>query len=321
MERVRTLIPVIAAFLLLIGAFSALHTATPVAAQSDPIRVVTTIGMLADAARNIGGDRVDVHALMGPGIDPHLYKPTAGNVRDLADADIIFYGGLELEGRMADTLEKIARTKLAFATFESIPADLVRSPEAFKGKHDPHVWFDVTLWTYVVNAVTLELTNYAPEDAELFRTNADAYLAQLTTLDSWIREQVATVPENQRVLVTAHDAFGYFGHQYGFEVLGLQGISTATEASASDIQDLVDLIVERQIPAIFVESSVPPATIEAVQAAAQSRGWDVTIGQPLFSDAMGKDGTFEGTYIGMVTWNVNAIVSALTGGTPATPAA
>jgi manganese/zinc/iron transport system substrate-binding protein len=283
--------------------------------------VVTTIGMLADAVRNVGGDRVDVQALMGPGVDPHLYKPTAGDVGDLADADLIFYGGIELEGRMTDILEKIARTKPAFATFESIPAEYLRSPEAFHGKHDPHVWFDVTLWRYAVDAATRELSNYSPDDAEFFRANADAYLAQLTTLDTWVREQVATVPESQRVLVTAHDAFGYFGNQYGFEVMGLQGISTATEASASDIQDLVDLIVERQIPAIFVESSVPPATIEAVQAAAQSRGWDVSIGQPLFSDAMGKDGTFEGTYIGMVTWNVNAIVSALTGGTPATPAA
>lgn len=321
MNRSSKLIPIVMALLVAFGLFSTAHSAKPAAAQSDPIKVVTTIGMLGDAVRNIGGDRVEVQALMGPGIDPHLYKPTAGNVRDLANADIIFYGGLELEGRMADTLEKIARTKLAIATFESIPAELLLAPAAFKGKHDPHVWFDVTLWTYVVNAVTQELATYAPEDAEFFRTNADSYLAQLTTLDSWIREQVATVPENQRVLVTAHDAFGYFGHQYGFEVQGLQGISTATEASANDIQDLVDLIVERQIPSIFVESSVPPATIEAVQAAAQSRGWNVTIGQPLFSDAMGKDGTFEGTYIGMVTWNVNAIVSALTGGTPATPAA
>jgi manganese/zinc/iron transport system substrate-binding protein len=313
--------PLALALLLAFGTFITLHPATPAEAQSEPIKVVTTIGMLADAVRNVGGDRVDVQALMGPGVDPHLYKPTAGDVGDLADADLIFYGGIELEGRMTDILEKIARTKPAFATFESIPAEFLRSPEAFGGKHDPHVWFDVTLWVYAVEAVTQELSNYSPDDAEFFRVNADTYLAQLTTLDTWVREQVATVPESQRVLVTAHDAFGYFGNQYGFEVMGLQGISTATEASASDIQDLVDLIVERQIPAIFVESSVPPATIEAVQAAARSRGWDVSIGQPLFSDAMGKDGTFEGTYIGMVTWNVNAIVSALTGGTPATPAA
>jgi manganese/zinc/iron transport system substrate-binding protein len=309
------------ALLIALGYLTSMSLAKPAAAQSDPIRIVTTIGMLADAIRNIGGDRVEVSALMGPGIDPHLYKPTAGDVRELADADVIVFGGHELEGRMTDTLETIARTKPVFAALEALPTESLLAPEAFGGRFDPHVWFDVTLWSLVVDAVTGYLSDYSPDDAEFFRANADTYLVQLTELDSWVREQVATVPENQRVLVTAHDAFGYFGHQYGFEVQGLQGISTATEASANDIQDLVDLIVDRQIPAIFVESSVPPATIEAVQAAAQSRGWDVTIGQPLFSDAMGEDGTFEGTYIGMVTWNVNAIVSALTGAIPATPAA
>ena len=321
MRRIPGALSLTLAFLIAFGTLVSLQTPNPASAQSDPIKVVGTIGMIADAVRNVGGDRVDVTGLMGPGVDPHLYKPTAGDVTSLQDADVIFYGGLELEGRMTDILVKIARNKPTIAVTESIPGELLREPPEFSGKFDPHIWFDVTLWMYAIDTIATELSNYSPDDADYFRANADAYLAQLTTLDTWVREQVALVPEDKRVLVTAHDAFGYFGDAYGFEVHGLQGISTATEASASDVQDLVDLIVERQIPAIFVESSVPPATIEAVQAASRDRGWEVIIGQPLFSDAMGEDGTPEGTYIGMVTWNVNAIVSALSGGATASPQA
>lgn len=290
-------------------------------AQGDPIEVVATVGMIGDAVRNVGGDRVDVKTLMGPGIDPHLYKPTAGDARSFEGADIIFYGGLHLEGRMIDVLEKVARVKPVVAVTEAIPEDRLRTPPEFDGQHDPHVWFDVTLWMIVVDTIATELGNHWPDDAAYFRANADAYLAELQALDSWIRTEVDRIPDDQRVLVTAHDAFGYFGDQYGFEVHGIQGVSTASEASASDIQELTDLIVERQIRAMFVESSVPPATIEAVQAAARARGWEVGIGAHLFSDAMGEEGTFEGTYIGMVTWNVNAIVSALAGDAVATPAA
>ncbi len=319
MNRVARAISLTMALLIAFGALASFQPSGRVTAQSDPIDVVTTIGMIADTVRNVGGDRVNVTGLMGPGVDPHLYKPTAGDVTDLQDAEVIFYGGLELEGRLTDILVKIARTKPTIAVTESIPTELLREPPEFGGKFDPHIWFDVSLWMYAVETIATELSNYSPDDADYFRANADAYLAQLTDLDNWVREQAAIVPEAQRVLITAHDAFGYFGDAYGFEVHGLQGISTATEASASDVQALVDLVVERQIPAIFVESSVPPATIEAVQAATRDRGWDVTIGQPLFSDAMGEDGTPEGTYIGMVTWNVNAIVSALSGQAASTP--
>jgi manganese/zinc/iron transport system substrate-binding protein len=291
-------------------------------AQDDPIKVVTTIGMIGDAVKNIGGDRVEVISLMGPGVDPHLYKPTAGDVSDLEDADIIFYGGLELEGRMTDTFVKIARSgKPTFAVTEDIPEELLRQPEEFEGKFDPHVWFDVTLWMYAVNAINTQLAAYSPDDAATFQVNTDSYLAQLQELDQYVRAQIALIPEQSRVLITAHDAFGYFGQQYGMEVYGLQGTSTASEASAGDVQELTELIVSRQVRAIFVESSVPPATIEAVQAASRDRGWEVAIGGQLFSDAMGQDGTPEGTYVGMVRYNVDTIVAALSGSTPATPAA
>lgn len=293
---------------------SAVFSLQPSSAQADPIKVVTTVGMIADAVKNVGGDRVEVIALMGPGVDPHLYKPTAGDVSELEDADIIFYGGLELEGRMTDTFVKIARTgKPTYAVTESIPEELLRQPEEFEGKFDPHVWFDVTLWMYAVNEINTQLAAFSPDDAAAFQANADGYLAQLTELDQYVRDQIALIPEQSRVLITAHDAFGYFGQQYGMEVHGLQGTSTATEASAGDVQALTELIVSRQVRAIFVESSVPPATIEAVQAAVRDKGWDVTIGGQLFSDAMGEDGTPEGTYIGMVRYNVDTIVSALAG--------
>jgi manganese/zinc/iron transport system substrate-binding protein len=291
-------------------------------AQGDPIKVVTTVGMIGDAVRNIGGDRVDVINLMGPGVDPHLYKPTAGDVSDLEEADIIFYGGLELEGRMTETFEKIARTgKPTVAVSMEIPADYLLAHANYQGQYDPHIWFDVTLWMWAVNTISKNLQSFSPDDAAMFQANTDAYQAQLQQLDGYVREQIARIPEQNRILVTAHDAFGYFGNQYGIDVHGLQGISTATEASASDVQALTELIVSRQVPAIFVESSVPPATIEAVREACRAQGWDVTIGEPLFSDAMGEDGTPEGTYIGMVTHNVDAIVSALSAGSASTPAA
>jgi manganese/zinc/iron transport system substrate-binding protein len=281
---------------------------------ADPIKVTTTVGMIADAVRNVGGDRVKVTALMGPGVDPHVYKPTAGDVGRLDDADIIFYGGLELEGRMTDIFEKIGEGgKPTFAVTDGIPEDRLRLLEPGSTHHDPHIWFDVTLWKLAVNSIRDHLVEHFPEHAEYFAAQTDAYQLQLDALDQYIREQTATVPELQRVLITAHDAFGYFGDQYGYEVRGVQGISTASEAGTKDIQSLVDFIVERRIPAMFVESSVPPATIEAVQAASRDRGWNVLVGGELFSDAMGEEGTPEGTYIGMVTFNVDTITTALRG--------
>ncbi|MGC4107913.1 MAG: zinc ABC transporter substrate-binding protein [Thermomicrobiales bacterium] len=281
----------------------------PAALAQDRIRVTTTVGMIGDLVRNTGGDRVEVTALMGPGIDPHLYKPSAKDISTLSDADIIFYGGLHLEGRMVDTFEGIQRSgKPTFAVSDGIPEDRLLS---FDGAHDPHIWFDVSLWILALEEVIARLSDTFPDDAETFRTNGAAYRAELETLDAYVREQAGRVPEAQRVLITAHDAFAYFGRAYGFEVRGLQGISTASEAGAGDVQALIDFIVERQIGAIFVESSVSPATIEAVQEGSRARGWNVAIGGQLYSDAMGEEGTPDGTYIGMVTHNIDTIVGAL----------
>jgi manganese/zinc/iron transport system substrate-binding protein len=276
------------------------------------IKVTTTVGMIADSVKNVGGDRVEVTGLMGPGVDPHLYKPSTGDVSKLGQADIIFYGGLDLEGRMEELFEKMEQSgKPTFAVAGEIDPARLRKPIEFEGKYDPHIWFDVTLWQEAVKKVAKELGSLDPNSKALYQKNADAYLTQLDELHTYVKSQIATIPPESRVLITAHDAFGYFGQQYGVEVKGLQGTSTATEASARNVQDLAKMIADRKIKAIFVESSVPPATIEAVQKAVQSRGWDVKIGGQLFSDAMGNDGTPEGTYIGMVRHNVDTIVKAL----------
>lgn len=297
----------------------------PLAAAQDagaPIRITTTTGMIADLAENIGGDRVEVGSLMGPGVDPHLYKPSAGDIRRLEEADVIFYNGLELEGRMTDILVKIAVAGTpTVAVAEGIPEDLLHEPPQFAGKYDPHIWFDVALWKMAAQRVKDELAAIDPASDALYQANLDAYLAALDELHGYVGEQILRIPEDKRVLITAHDAFGYYGEQYGIDVRGLQGMSTATEATAGDIQALAEFIAERQIPAIFVESSVPPATIEAVQEAVRDRGFDVVIGGQLFSDAMGAAGTPEGTYIGMVRYNTDTIVGALTPAAAATPAA
>lgn len=279
---------------------------------SDKLRVVSTIGMIRDAVERVGGDHVESIGLMGPGVDPHLYRATAGDVRTLERADLVFYGGLELEGRMTDIFVKMARRGTpTFAVSERVPeTDLLEPPE-FEGKFDPHIWFDVLLWKRAVEVIRDALIDARPKHAEVFRRNADTYLKELDDLHRYVLQRAAEVPEAQRVLVTAHDAFGYFGRRYGFEVVGIQGTSTATEAGAGALRSLADLIARRKIKAIFVESSVPPATIEALQKAVRSRGWDVAIGGELFSDAMGQDGTPEGTYVGMVRHNIDTIAKAL----------
>lgn len=276
------------------------------------LRVVATTGMVADLAQRVGGDRVAVRALMGPGIDPHLYKASEGDLRRLEEADVILYNGLHLEAKMADVLEEIGESgRVTRAVAEAIPPHLlIRVSES---QVDPHVWFDVSLWRYALIAVRDTLADVDPAHAPVYRANAEAYLAELDALDAWVAAQASRVPRERRVLVTAHDAFGYFGAAYGFEVRGLQGISTVSEASARDVAELADFIVERRIPVIFVESSVSPRTIQAVQAAVAAQGFVVEIGASLFSDAMGDPGTPEGTYPGMVRHNVRAIVSGLLG--------
>jgi manganese/zinc/iron transport system substrate-binding protein len=277
------------------------------------IRVVTTIGMIADAAQNVGGERVSVTGLMGPGVDPHLYKASEGDVSTLSEADVIFYNGLHLEAKMGEVLEKMGGQIKTVAVTDSVDKSKLLSPPEFEGAYDPHIWFDVALWVKAVEAVRDTLIEVDPNSADLYKANAENYLARLEELHAYAQEQTARVPEQQRVVITAHDAFNYFGQAYGFEVRGLQGISTATEAGTGDVQELASFIAENQIPAIFVESSVPVRNIEAVQAAVQAKGFEVQIGGELFSDAMGDAGTDEGTYLGMVRHNVDTIVGALLG--------
>ena len=276
-----------------------------------PINIVTTIGMITDITENVGGDRVDVTGLMGPGVDPHLYKASEGDVSSLSEADVIFYNGLHLEAKMGEVLEQMGSRITTVAVTQNVDESLLLTPPEFEGAHDPHVWFDVTIWMTAVETVRDTLSEVDPDSADLYRANAAAYLEELTELDAYVREQTARVPEQQRVLITAHDAFNYFGRAYDFEVRGLQGISTATEAGTEDVQDLAAFIAENRIPAIFIESSVPVRNIEAVQAAVESKGFAVSIGGELYSDAMGDWGTEDGTYIGMVRHNVDTIVGAL----------
>ena len=277
------------------------------------IRVVATIGMITDVAQRVGGDRVFVQGLMGPGVDPHLYKARAGDVRKLSEADVIFYNGLHLEAAMGEVLEEMADRTRSVAVTDSIPRSALMHPPEFLGAYDPHVWFDVQMWMQTVDVIANALSAEAPAHADYFRRNAAAVHAELAELDAWVRAEVSKLPPEKRVLITAHDAFNYFGRAYGFRVLGLQGISTATEAGTADVQNLAEEIRTQRIPAIFVESSIPRRTVEAVQAAVRSRGYNVEIGGELFSDALGSTGTPEGTYVGMVRHNVRTIVNALRG--------
>ena len=277
------------------------------------VSVVATIGMIADVAGEIGGDRVAVHGLMGPGVDPHLYKASAGDVRRLQDADLILYNGLHLEAGLGEVLEQISGSRPVYAVGESVAESDLIGNESFGGSHDPHLWFDVSLWTTAVEAVAEALIAVDPEGRDTYEANLERYRGELEALDAEVRDRLAAVGDAQRVLISAHDAFGYFGRAYGFDVRGLQGISTVSEAGARDVQNLADFIAENEIGAVFVESSVPRKNIEALQAAVRDRGFDVEIGGELFSDAMGEEGTEEGTYIGMVRHNVVSIAEALGG--------
>jgi manganese/zinc/iron transport system substrate-binding protein len=281
------------------------------AASQGRLNVVTTVGMIRDVVQNVGGEHVHATGLMGPGVDPHLYKASEGDVRRLFRADVVFYGGLHLEAKMAEVLEEMGGRTRVVAVTDGIPRDRLLAPPEFKGAHDPHVWFDVRMWEMTVDTIASTLAIADPPNAAAYRRNAVAYHARLDSLDTYVRAQAERVPRQQRVLVTAHDAFNYFGRAYGFEVRGLQGISTASEAGTGDVQALAEFIARRKIPAVFVESSIPRRTIEAVQEAVRDRGWDVRIGGSLYSDAMGNPGTPDGTYDGMVRHNIDTLVGAL----------
>lgn len=279
--------------------------------REGPLRIVTTTSIIADTARRIAGEHAQVEALMGPGVDPHLYKASENDVRRLGEADLILYNGLHLEGKMSDILTKMARSRPVVAVTEDIPQDQLREPPEFAGQYDPHVWFDVSLWAGTLQPVVRELSALDPENAGAYQANAAAFAKELTELDAWVKQRIETIPPAQRVLVTAHDAFGYFGRRYGMEVMGLQGISTLSEAGLKDVDRVVETVVDRGIKAIFVESSVPRRSIEAVQAAVRSQGREVAIGGQLYSDALGAADSPAGTYTGMVRANVDTIVNAL----------
>lgn len=278
------------------------------------LNVVTTTGMVGDVVTNVGGDHVAVTSLMGAGTDPHLYVASASDVDRLQEADAIFYNGLFLEAQMEDILEQIAENKPSVPIAGRLDEGRLLQSVNYADEFDPHIWFDVSLWAETTDVVRDTLKEMDPENAADYDANAAAYRAELEELHHYVLEQAARVPEQQRVLITAHDAFNYFGRAYGFEVRGLQGISTQSEASTADVQELARFIAENEIPAIFVESSVPVRNIEAVQAAVANQGFDVEIGGQLFSDAMGDAGTPEGTYMGMVRHNIDTIVGALLNG-------
>jgi manganese/zinc/iron transport system substrate-binding protein len=275
------------------------------------VQATTTTTMITDLVRQIGGDRVKVTGLMGPGVDPHLYKASQGDVAALREADVVFYNGLFLEGQMEDILEKTSEQKPAVQVTTDMPEEELLDSPQYEGQFDPHVWFDATLWETTVDPVVEQLSELDSDGASDFEQRGEEYRQQVEELDSFAEEEISSIPEEQRMLVTAHDAFNYFGRRYEMEVRGLQGISTEAEAGSRDVQELADFLAENEIKAIFVESSVPPRTIEAVQDAARDKGWELEIGGELYSDAGGDEGTEAETYVGMFRENVETITEAL----------
>ncbi len=285
--------------------------AVPSFVLAKPISIVTTTNMIADLVRNVGGEEVEITTLMGPGVDPHLYKATQGDLRRLTEGEVVFYNGLHLEGKMVDIFEKIARNRPVYAVSEDIDRSLLRAPPEFAGNYDPHIWFDVSLWVQATKTITKRLSEYRPEKKDYFEKNLQAYTVEMLTLHEWVKGKIASIPSEQRILITAHDAFGYFGQAYGIRVLGLQGISTASEFGLHDVKHLVDIIIDKKVKAIFVESSVPQRFVLSLQEGVKARGGSVAIGGQLYSDSMDAPGTPAGTYLGMIKTNVETIVKAL----------
>ena len=303
---------------LIIAALLALVlSASAQASHQAPLNVVATTGIVADLVREVGGDCVSVTALMGPGVDPHLYRASAGDVRLLNEAELIVYNGWFLEGAMDSLLKRLAERRPTLAVAEAVAPELLLTVEEEGFQYDPHLWLAPALWQQTIPGLVNALAELRPICAAQFDANAARYQAELLALHDWAAATLASVPPERRILVTAHDAYNYFATAFGFEASeATQGISTEAEASIADIRAVAELVVSRQIPAIFVETAVNPRNIEAVQAAARDRGWEVTIGAPLFADAMGDPDTPEGSYLGMIRHNVLAIAAAL-GGTPA----
>lgn len=289
--------------------------ATPAFAM-EKLTIVATTGMIADTARRVGGDFVDVKGLMGSGVDPHAYRQTRSDIVAMTQADLVLFHGLYLEAQMEEFLHKLEKRVNVRAVTDTIPRDLLREHPDYEDKFDPHVWMVPDIWTHCVMHIRDVMTEARPDMAEAFAANTKTLLQELGNLQAYAKTASATVPDNSRVLVTAHDAFGYFGREYDFEVLGIQGISTQSEAGLNRIGELVDILVERKISAVFVESSVSDRSIRALSEGAAAQGHNVIIGGELFSDAMGAEGTYEGTYPGMIDHNVTVIANALGGQTP-----
>ena len=281
--------------------------------ESDKIQIVTTTQMIADAVRNIAGDKADVISLMGPGIDPHYYKATQGDLQKLNNADIIFYNGLHLEGKMQDVFERYAKKKPVVAVSKDVPKDMliVSSDQGEETIYDPHIWHSIEHWQFVPKVIEDALAKFSPENKVFFERNTDTVRMDLINLNIQIGKQIATIPKQQRLLITSHDAFNYYGQTYGIEVKGLQGISTVSEIGIRDITEMVDLLIKRNVKAVFVESSVNEKNLKAVIEGCKKKGHDVKIGGTLFSDAMGADNSPEGKYIGMIKFNTKTIVEAL----------
>lgn len=297
--------------ILLITLVSLMGCDSPVRNNSDKIEVVCTTGMIGDAVAKLLGANAEVKVLMGPGVDPHLYKATQGDIEALTRADLIVFNGLHLEGKMTDILGNLSRNRSVYAVGDMLPAERLINSTDYVDAHDPHIWFDVALWSDAMEKLSDKLKNDYPELADEIEANWKDYRESLMALHRQVIEGIESIPAKQRVLITAHDAFKYFGRAYGMEVRGLQGISTASEYGLRDVSDLVSFVSENNIKAIFIESSVPRRSVEAVIEGAKERGHNLSLGGELYSDAMGSEGTPEGTYTGMVRHNLSTIVNAL----------
>ena len=289
---------------------------TPYGPYRYPYNVVATTGMVSDIVAVVAGDKGKVTTLIGDGVDPHLYKPTRADVIRLSEAEVVFYSGHLLEGKMTDALYRLSLSRPVYAVTEAVDPSFVLEPPEMEGHPDPHMWMDVQGWMAAVRAVKDDLCQYDPSNRTLYEKNCADYLQQLEALDSYARQAFASVPKDKRVLVTAHDAFSYMGRAYDLEVKGIQGLSTESEAGLADLNALVKFLVDRKIQAVFVETSVAEKNVKALLEGARARGAEVKVGGSLFSDAMGKAGTYEGTYIGMIDHNVTTIVRALGGKAP-----
>lgn len=303
---------------LFLAALAAIGLSLPggIAAAQEKLDIVATTGMIGDAARQVGGELVEVRALMGPGVDPHAYRQTRSDIVAMAQADVVLWHGLYLEAQMEDFMRDLEKDGTATAVAESLPRNLLIGHDDYDDKYDPHVWMNPNLWSRVVLNVRDALIEAQPESEETFRANADAHMDELRDLASYTTEVLSSVAPDARVLLSAHDAFNYFGSAYGFEVMGIQGISTESEAGLKRISELVDMLVDRDIGAVFVESSVSDRNVRALIEGAAAAGHEVVIGGELFSDAMGADGTYEGTYLGMIDHNATVIAGALGGDVP-----